>query len=97
MVTKTKKSSVIKLKKNQTFVRLNLDDKLENLIKKYEARYSLLNRGDIIRMLLSEVVYKEMNESKIKLANFLKSLPKPTNNLSEEEIFEILNKNDLLS
>lgn len=50
-----------KNKSTQTFIRLNVDAKLDNLLKKYEAQYHLLNRGDIIRMLISQVDYTNSN------------------------------------
>jgi hypothetical protein len=82
--------------KVQRFVRLNLDDTLESFIQSYESKYKLLNRGDIVRMLLSEVYYKHQQDSKTKLIELLQSLPKPKGNHSEEEVFKILEENDLM-
>ena len=80
-------------KPKQKFIRLNLDDKLEALLQKYESKYTLLSRSDIIRMLLSEVNWVDFDSkdnSKKKFISFLNNLPKPRTDFSEEEIFEFL-------
>ena len=82
--------------KTQKFVRLNLDPQLENFIAEYENKYRLLNRSDIIRMLLSEVQYSHKQQARQDLVKFVQKLPKPEVELTEAEIFAVLKENDLL-
>ncbi len=56
MSVKTKKGT-----EKQKFIRLNLDENLDNLLQKYQEHYKLLSKTDIVRMLLSEVDFIREN------------------------------------
>jgi hypothetical protein len=79
-------------KKKQKFIRLNIDEKLENLLKVLETEYPLLSKVDIIRMLLSKAI-KE-NEKNISLSQILDkqrlNRSEYTNNLTEEDIYKLV-------
>jgi hypothetical protein len=79
-------------KKTQKFVRLNLDSELESMLEEYEVKYKLLSRSDIIRMLLSEIYYQKTKASRKEFANFINSLPQAKHNLSEDEVYELIDK-----
>jgi DNA primase large subunit len=93
--TVTKKQS--KSSPKQSFIRLNLDAELENMLSEYELKYKLLGRSDIIRMLLSEISWQKKILAKREFSNFLQELPKPqTNFSSEDQIFQFMKSNNLL-
>jgi hypothetical protein len=91
MTTKTKPPTKLKSKSTQTFIRLNVDAKLDNLLKKYEKQYHLLNRGDVVRMLLSEVDYIK-SQPKSTAKNFFDSLESGDKDINELEALEIANQ-----
>jgi hypothetical protein len=76
--------------KKQNFIRLNVDENLEKLLQKYEQKYTLLSRSDIIRMLLSEVDWQKTSNHKQTLDDFIQTLPKPQVDYSEEEMFQVI-------
>jgi hypothetical protein len=80
----------------QRFIRLNLDQALEQMLQEYEAEYRLLSRADIIRMLLSKVYNDRKQKARQKMLALLDSLPKPEVELSEDQMFQILEENDLM-
>jgi metal-responsive CopG/Arc/MetJ family transcriptional regulator len=80
-------------KSKQTFIRLNVDEKLDKLLNKYQARYSLIGRSDLIRVLLSEVDYLKSQSSKQQTASeFFGSLSEVSELLTEQESLEISNQ-----
>ena len=58
--TKTTKTTP---KTKQKFIRLNLDEKLNEILDFYQEKYTLLSKAEIVRMLLSEGVWKLKNSS----------------------------------
>jgi hypothetical protein len=93
MLQKTKNTS--KTKSKQKFLRLNLDSKLDNFIQSYQSKYSLLSQGDIVRMLLSEIYYQKQTESRQKMLGFMNSLRPANHDLNQDQIFDILKKENL--
>ena len=85
-VTATKTRKQTKVNTPQKFVRLNLDAELERFLLKYEKQYKLLSRGDIIRMLLSEI-----DASNRSMKKFFSTLPKPQTSLSDNEQMVLIN------
>jgi hypothetical protein len=57
--TKSKTNVKVTTKKPQSFVRINIDDKLENILIKYGNDYPLLGRAEIVKMLLSRAIKME--------------------------------------
>jgi hypothetical protein len=92
MSVKTKKLST---KSVQKFVRLNLDEKLDQLLTEFEQQYQLLNRSDIIRMLLSEIYYTKKQQKRLAFQKFLSTLPKGER-LTIEDSFKLLKNEDLI-
>lgn len=87
----TKTLTKPKTKSTQTFIRLNVDAKLDDLLKKYEKQYQLLNRGDVVRMLLSEADFIK-SQPKVTANNFFASLKSGDTEISENEALEITNQ-----
>jgi hypothetical protein len=78
-------------KTKQTFIRLNVDEKLDNLLKKYESQYHLLNRGDIVRMLLSEVDFIK-SKTATPTKDFFATLKQVDADISELDSLELSNQ-----
>jgi len=85
-VTASKTRKQTKINTPQKFVRLNLDVELERFLLTYEKQYKLLSRGDIIRMLLSEI-----DASNRSMKKFFSTLPKPQTSLSDNEQMVLIN------
>ena len=77
--TKTTKTTP---KTKQKFIRLNLDEKLNEILDFYQEKYTLLSKAEIVRMLLSEGVWKLKNSSNNK------------SNTSFKEIFDNFKQNN---
>jgi metal-responsive CopG/Arc/MetJ family transcriptional regulator len=92
--TLLKKATASKTK--QRFIRLNLDQKLDQMLSEFEVQYKLLNRSDIIRMLLSEIYFSKKQNDRQKFISFINSLPKAKTEYSEEEMTKILEENNLM-
>jgi hypothetical protein len=80
-----------KSKTTQTFIRLNVDTKLDNMLKKYESQYHLLNRGDLVRMLLSEVDFIK-SKTATPARDFFDSLNQGDSKIGELESLNIANQ-----
>jgi hypothetical protein len=85
-----------KKKAPQKFIRLNLDEALEAMLREYEVKYKLLSRSDIIRMLLSEIYWEKKLDDRQKLTSFFAGLFQPEVRLSEEEMFAELSQHNLM-
>jgi hypothetical protein len=75
----------------QTFIRLNVDTKLDNMLKKYESQYHLLNRSDLVRMLLSEVDFIK-SKTATPASDFFDGLNQTDSNTEELEALNIANQ-----
>lgn len=53
-------------KTKQKFVRINIDQKLDNYFNLYEKEYPLLNRADIVKMLLSQSIRQNQKSQTFK-------------------------------
>lgn len=53
-------------KTKQKFVRINIDQKLDNYFSLYEKEYPLLNRADIVKMLLSQSIRQNQKSQTFK-------------------------------
>lgn len=65
--SKTKAKTTKKIKTTtpkQQFIRLNLDEKLDEILNFYQQKYTLLSKPEIVRMLLNEGDWKLKNSNK---------------------------------
>jgi hypothetical protein len=85
--------------KKQNFIRLNVDENLEKLLQKYEQKYTLLTRSDIIRMLLSEVDWQKTTQKTSYSQKSFQQILADSNFVDikdEDKQFEYLSKHGLL-
>jgi hypothetical protein len=90
--TKTTKTTP---KTKQKFIRLNLDEKLNEILDFYQEKYTLLSKAEIVRMLLSEGVWKLKNSSNNQSNTSFKEIlssGKFLNIENEDEQFAFVNK-----
>lgn len=77
-------------KTKQSFVRINIDDKLDKILSRYQRDYPLLSRADIIKMLLSQSIRANQTLAEVmEGAEFLDVE-------GEDEQFDFLDKHGLL-
>lgn len=72
-------------------VRIVIDEKLAEMIMKVQSEFPLLSTAEAVKVILSKGV-KSYNQNKQSFLAFLKTLPKPEINISEEEGFRLLNE-----
>ena len=83
--------------KKQQVVRLTIDDKLNAVIQKKLLQYPLLNTTEILKMILSDGITKYEIKGfamAVEIANKV-GVRDEYKNLTEDEQFDLLAKNDL--
>lgn len=95
MSTNVKVSSTKKTK-IQKFLRLPIDEKTDRLIQDIIVENPFFTPLDAIRFILGKYIKQGSRQKALKYFAELKKIHKDTPNLSEDEIFKILEENDLM-
>ncbi len=91
MIVKTKTPIKKKtLKPVQKFVRIQIDPKLESILQQYEQKYQLLNRPDIVKIIISETLFFKKQQLKDIFQTQSRLRSAQTTNLTDEEVDTIL-------
>jgi hypothetical protein len=92
MLTKTKLKTKTALKTKQPkSVRIVIDQKLAEVISEVQSQLPLLSTAEAVKVVLSKGV-NSYHQNKQFFLSFLKTLPKPKINISEEDGFRLLNE-----
>jgi|GEM_PF-4409089 len=92
----TVKSKSVKKPKIQKFLRLPVDEKTDRLIQDIIAENPFFTPLDAVRFILGKYIKQSNQRKSLVYFSKLKELHSDTPKLSEDQIFQILEKNNLM-
>ena len=90
------KTKSLKKPKIQKFLRLPVDEKTDRLIQDIIAENPFFTSLDAVRFVLGKFINQSSKRKSLAYFSKLKEIHIDTPKLSEDEIFEILEKNNLM-